>query len=53
VYFGAYDRKNGAMGSVMSLQNEFTHKPNTVGGIMEDECASLLSDFFKNLRLKK
>jgi len=53
VYFGAYDRKNGAMGSVMSLQNEFTHKPNTVGGIMEEECALLLSDFFKNLRLKK
>ena len=50
VYVGAPDPKNGAMGSVVSLQDNFTHKPNVVNGIMKDECAAVLSDFFKDLR---
>ena len=53
VYVGAPDPKNGAMGSVVSLQDNFTHKPNVVTGIMKDECAAVLSDFFKNLRDRK
>lgn len=51
VYFGAYDKKAG---SVVSMQNMFSmpynHKPEFTGGIMEKECAGLLSDFFRNLR---
>lgn len=53
VYVGAPDPKNGAMGSVVSLQDNFTHKPNVVNGIMKDECAAVLSDFFKDLRDRK
>lgn len=53
VYVGAPDPKNGAMGSVVSLQDNFTHKPNVVNGIMKDECAAVLSDFFKDLRERK
>ena len=31
----------------------FNHKPELTGGVMEEECAALLSDFFKKLREKK
>ncbi len=51
VVFGAYDLKNGACGSVTNLFTmPFTHKPECYGGVMEDECANILTDFFKNLR---
>ncbi len=53
VYIGAADPKNGAMGSVVSLQNSFTHKPNVVFGILDKECSSVLSDFFSALRTNK
>ena len=51
VYFGAYDPKNGCCGSVanvLELQNGY--HPAYEGGIMEEECAAVLSDFFKKLR---
>lgn len=54
VYFGAYDEKNGAVCSVTRLFDEnFTHKPLYEGGIMEEECRQVLSDFFKKLRQVK
>lgn len=54
VYFGAYDKKAGSFGSVADFNTlPYNHKPQIYGGIMEEECASLLSDFFKKLRDKK
>ena len=54
VYFGAYDLKNGACGTITNLfQMPFNFKPESVGGIMQEECSKLLTDFFKNLRNKK
>ena len=54
VYFGAYDKKAGSFGSVTDFNTlPYNHKPQIYGGIMEEECASLLSDFFKKLRDKK
>ncbi|MBR6337113.1 MAG: tRNA adenosine(34) deaminase TadA [Ruminococcus sp.] len=54
VIFGAYDRRFGACGSVITLFDlPFNHKPELTGGVMEEECAALLSDFFKKLREKK
>ena len=51
LYFGAYDAKAGACGSVLNLFSyPFNHKVNVVGGILEDECKKLLQDFFKTLR---
>ena len=51
LYFGAYDKKGGACGSVVNLANyPFNHKVNVVGGIYGDECSKLISDFFKTLR---
>ncbi len=54
VIFGAYDKKNGACGSVVNLFNaDFSFKPQYISGFMEKECADILKDFFKNLRNKE
>lgn len=54
VYFGATDEKNGAVVSAARLFDmNFTHKPLYEGGIMGEECAEILSAFFKDLRKKK
>ena len=54
VYFGATDEKNGAVVSAARLFDmNFTHKPIYEGGIMGEECAEILSNFFKDLRKKK
>lgn len=51
IYFGAYDIKNGACGSVCDVGNMgFTHKPEIYGGICQDDCAELLSVFFSDRR---
>lgn len=54
VYFGAYDNKAGSFGSIANFNLlPYNHKPEIYGGIMEDECSTMLTDFFKNLRNKK
>lgn len=54
VVFGAYDKRFGACGSVITLFDlPFNHRPELIGGVLEEECASLLSQFFVELRKKK
>ncbi len=51
IFFGAYDRRFGCCGSIMDItDSELNHKVEVEGGIMEAECAALLSSFFKKLR---
>ncbi len=51
VVFGAYDPKAGSTGSVISLFDlPYNHKPTLEGGVLEEECAQLLKDFFQSLR---
>ena len=48
VVFGAYDLRAGCIDSVIDLCNyPFESRPEIYGGIYEDECAKILSDFFK------
>ena len=52
VVFGASDAKCGACGSVCDLFTmEFNHHPRVECGILEEECAALLTEFFQNLRV--
>ena len=54
VVFGAKDKKAGSCGSVVNLfELPYNHKPELVGGVLEEECSQILTDFFKNLRDKK
>ena len=51
VYFGAYDKKAGSLGSLTDLSEiKYNHKPIVWGGMLQDECANQLSAFFKKLR---
>ncbi len=51
VVFGAKDAKAGACGSVIDLRNyPLNHKPEVTCGFMKEECARILSDFFKSKR---
>ncbi len=53
VYFGAYDEKSGSVGSKINLFFcGFNHTPNFKGGILEDECLSILKSFFQEIRGK-
>ncbi|MDE7398546.1 MAG: nucleoside deaminase [Oscillospiraceae bacterium] len=49
--YGAFDEKNGACASVVTLFDEkFTHVPMVRSRILEQRCGDILTDFFKNLR---
>ena len=52
VVFGAYDKKAGALGSVEDLSDSraFNHRFEINGGVLADDSARLLKDFFKNRR---
>lgn len=54
VYFGAYDYKSGSAVSVQKMfELPYNYKPEVIGGVMEEECSEMLSDFFKDLRARK
>ena len=53
VVFGAWDAKAGMAGSVADLLRHprLNHAPQVQGGLLEDECALMLTDFFEERRL--
>lgn len=55
VFFGAYDAKFGACGSKVNILEKglFNHDVEVEGGKRKEECAALLSDFFKGKRKGK
>ena len=53
VYFGAYDKKSGCLGSVCDLSRILPHKIPYEGGILQTECENILKTFFKNLRKRE
>ncbi len=49
--YGAFDEKNGACASVVTLFDEkFTHVPMVRSRVLEKRCGDVLTDFFKELR---
>lgn len=55
VVFGAYDPKGGCAGTLLNLLEfeKFNHQAEVVGGVLEEECGSLLTTFFRELRQRK
>jgi tRNA(adenine34) deaminase len=49
LFFGAYDIKSGACGSVLNITNNksLNHSCNVSGGIMDTECKEILRSFFE------
>lgn len=54
VIFGARNAKAGCGGSILNILNEprFNHRVNVIEGVMAEECAALMSEFFKELKEK-
>ena len=54
VVYGAADPKAGSVHSVAELfALPYNHRPAVTAGVLEGECAALLSDFFSGLRKKR
>ncbi|MCN9243169.1 tRNA adenosine(34) deaminase TadA [Streptomyces sp. RY43-2] len=49
VVYGARDEKAGAAGSLWDLVRDrrLNHRPEVIEGVLADECARLLTDFFR------
>ena len=52
VIYGASSPKGGCAGSILNILSEprFNHQARVTGGVMEEECSRLMSDFFKRFR---
>lgn len=55
VYIGCMNAKAGCAGSVLNLLqiDRFNHQVEIETGVLEQECSTMLSDFFKRLRASK
>lgn len=52
VVYGASDSKSGALASLMQIGSDerLNHQFDTVSGVLQEDCARVLKDFFKSLR---
>ena len=52
VYFGAYDPKAGAAGTLMNLLEDtrLNHQPTVHPGLLAEDCGALLTNFFRRIR---
>jgi len=52
VFFGAWDEKAGASGSVWDLLRDprALHKVEVTSGVLEEECSAMLKEFFSEQR---
>ncbi|NKI21735.1 tRNA adenosine(34) deaminase TadA [Paenibacillus dendritiformis] len=55
VVYGTADPKAGCAGTLMNLLQEprFNHRVDIIEGVLQEECAAMLTDFFRRLRKKK
>ena len=47
--FGAWEHKTGAVGSLWDVVRDrrLNHRPEVYGGVLEEECAALIRDYFR------
>ena len=54
VVYGAKDAKAGSCASIVDLFSlPYNHKPEVLSGVLEEECAAVLKNFFRDLREKR
>ncbi len=53
VIFGAFDMLYGAFGSAIDIKDTIKNSTQVMGGICEDNCSMLLTDFFEKKRVSK
>ena len=53
VYFGAYEAKGRSLTNELAKANLLNHSVEVTGGILEKECAEVLSSFFSEMRARE
>ena len=53
IYFGAYEQKGRSLTNELAQANLLNHTSQVVGGVLEEECKSLLTGFFVAMRNKQ
>ncbi len=53
VYFGAYEAKGRSLTNELAKANLLNHSVEVTGGILERECAEVLSSFFSEMRARE
>ncbi len=54
VIYGAKDPKGGALGTSVNIFDtpNINHHPEIIGGVLEEECSSIIKNYFKEKRAK-
>ena len=52
LYFGAYEQKGRSLTNELADANLLNHKTEVTGGVLQEECSGLLTDFFVAMRKK-
>ena len=53
VYFGAYEQKGRSLTNARAHANLLNHKVEVTGGVMQEECAGVLTSFFSEMRARE
>ena len=53
VFFGAYEQKGRSLTNELASANLLNHKVEVTGGILEEECAGVLTSFFTEMRARE
>ena len=52
IYFGAYEQKGRSLTKELASANLLNHTVEVTGGVLEEECAEVLSSFFSAMRAR-
>lgn len=53
VYFGAYEQKGRSLTNELANANLLNHTVEVTGGVLQEECAAVLTSFFTEMRAKE
>lgn len=53
VYFGAYEQKGRSLTKELAEANLLNHTVEVLGGVLQEECAEVLTSFFAEMRLRE
>lgn len=53
VYFGAREDKGRSLTAEIACSNILNHTVDVEGGVMEEECKKILTDFFSDMRIRE
>ena len=53
VFFGAYEQKGRSLTRELAAANLLNHTVEVTGGVLEEECAEVLTSFFSEMRARE